>query len=116
MEGFLGEYGVPDSDPRWLAVLDDFLETLETQLRDLERVLKPLRGKQGDFRYEPDKWSVKELLGHINDAERIFFFGETPARQRADDIGVDTGEKDMIVEGIGRGLFPGLERLLDFGH
>ncbi len=28
--GFLGEYGVPDNDPRWLAVLDNFLGTLDT--------------------------------------------------------------------------------------
>ncbi|MGH9720055.1 MAG: cellulase family glycosylhydrolase [Bryobacteraceae bacterium] len=26
---FLGEYGVPDSDPRWWSVLDDFLKTLD---------------------------------------------------------------------------------------
>ena len=26
----------------------------------------------GDFRYAPDKWSVKELLGHVCDTERIF--------------------------------------------
>jgi len=52
----------------------DFLETLEAQLCELQRVLGPLTDKQGDFRYEPDKWSIKELLGHINDAERIFSY------------------------------------------
>ena len=52
----------------------DFLETLEAQLRKLQRMLEPLTDKQGDFRYEPDKWSIKELLGHINDAERIFSY------------------------------------------
>ena len=52
----------------------DFLETLEAQLGALQRVLEPLTDKQGDFRYEPDKWSIKELLGHINDAERIFSY------------------------------------------
>lgn len=30
VRGFLGEYGIPDSDPRWLPVLDDFLRTLDT--------------------------------------------------------------------------------------
>ncbi|MGE5648014.1 MAG: glycoside hydrolase family 5 protein [Acidobacteriota bacterium] len=29
VRGFLGEYGVPDNDPRWLAVLDDFLDALD---------------------------------------------------------------------------------------
>ena len=50
----------------------DFLETLETQLKKLTRLLEPLSEKQADFRYAPGKWSIKEMLGHINDAERIF--------------------------------------------
>jgi endoglucanase len=29
VRGYLGEYGVPDSDPRWLAVLDDFLNAID---------------------------------------------------------------------------------------
>ncbi len=26
------------------------------------------------YRYEPNKWSIKELLGHITDSERVFQF------------------------------------------
>lgn len=29
VEGFIGEFAVPDNDPRWLTVLDSFLATLE---------------------------------------------------------------------------------------
>jgi endoglucanase len=29
VRGYLGEYGVPDSDPRWWAVLDDFLNAVD---------------------------------------------------------------------------------------
>ena len=50
----------------------DFLEILETQLRQLKQLLQPLTDAQADFRYSPGKWSIKEVLGHINDAERIF--------------------------------------------
>jgi len=52
----------------------DFLETLEKQRQDLNRLLEPLSEQQADFRYEPGKWSIKEILGHINDAERIFSY------------------------------------------
>jgi uncharacterized damage-inducible protein DinB len=52
----------------------DFLEILETQQRDLTRMLQPLSDKQAEFRYQPGKWSIKETLGHINDAERIFAY------------------------------------------
>ena len=50
----------------------DFLEILETQLQELKQLLEPLTDQQADFRYAPGKWSIKETLGHINDAERIF--------------------------------------------
>jgi len=50
----------------------DFLETLEKQLRDMKSLLEPLTEKQADFHYAPGKWSIKEILGHVNDAERIF--------------------------------------------
>jgi uncharacterized damage-inducible protein DinB len=50
----------------------NFLEILESQLRDMRQVLEPLTEAQADFRYSPGKWSIKETLGHINDAERIF--------------------------------------------
>ena len=52
----------------------DFLEILEGQLHDMKQLLGPLTEKQADFRYAPDKWSIKEILGHINDAERIFSY------------------------------------------
>src|SRR3974377_2214400 len=52
----------------------DFLETLENQRRDLNRLLEPLSEQQANFRYESTKWSIKEVLGHINDAERIFSY------------------------------------------
>ena len=52
----------------------DFLEILDSQLRDTSALLSPLTDAQGDFRYAPGKWSVKETLGHINDAERIFSY------------------------------------------
>jgi len=50
----------------------EFLQILETQLRDWQRLLGDLSEEQSDFRYEPGKWSIKEMLGHVSDSERIF--------------------------------------------
>jgi len=30
--------------------------------------------RDGNFRYAPDKWSVKEVVGHMSDSERIFAY------------------------------------------
>jgi uncharacterized damage-inducible protein DinB len=50
----------------------DFLEILEQQHREMAQLLSPLSDQQAEFRYAPGKWSIKEVLGHVTDAERIF--------------------------------------------
>jgi len=61
---------------RYIALVPsgDFLEFLKQQKEDLVRLLSPLNEEQGDFRYAPEKWSIKEVVGHINDTERIFSY------------------------------------------
>ena len=52
----------------------DILEILRTQLDDTLALFNSITEERGDYRYAPDKWSVKELIGHINDGERIFSY------------------------------------------
>ena len=49
-------------------------EYLAAQLGEVERLLGPLDDAGGRFRYAPEKWSIKEVLGHLCDAERIFAY------------------------------------------
>jgi hypothetical protein len=52
----------------------DILGTLESQRRQMLLLLSGCDESDADFRYAPDKWSVKELLGHVCDTERIFAY------------------------------------------
>jgi hypothetical protein len=52
----------------------DIIDVLATQLTDALTLLRPLSEAQGAFRYQTDKWSVKEVLNHITDCERIFTY------------------------------------------
>ena len=49
-------------------------EYLASQLGEVERLLAPLDDATARFRYAPEKWSVKEVLGHLCDVERIFAY------------------------------------------
>lgn len=50
---------------------DDVLTSLGTQAGALDP-LRTLSDADALRRYEPGKWSVKEVVGHVTDAERIF--------------------------------------------
>ena len=51
---------------------EDVVGMLEAQGRELAALLSPLGEEKASFRYAPEKWSVKQVLGHVTDAERIF--------------------------------------------
>jgi hypothetical protein len=51
----------------------DILSTLERQLPETVALLAS-RQADGDFRYAPGKWTVKEALGHVIDTERVFSY------------------------------------------
>ena len=50
------------------------LEELSAQRARVLARLSPLTEEQAQFRYAPDKWSVKDLVGHMCDTERIFAY------------------------------------------
>lgn len=52
----------------------DLHAILERQVGELRALFAPLREEDGAARYEPGKWSVKEVLGHIADTERVMSY------------------------------------------
>lgn len=50
------------------------LDTLARQPDELEQALGGLSEQQALFRPKPGEWSIKEVIGHLLDAERIFFY------------------------------------------
>jgi hypothetical protein len=51
---------------------DDILSVLEDLKQEMSDLLNGLGEEAAAFRYEPDKWSVKEVVGHVIDVERVF--------------------------------------------
>jgi len=69
-----GEYA-PYYD-RYISLVpaNDVLAALEDQRRQMLLLLCGRTEADGDLRYAPDKWSLKEVLGHVNDTERIMSY------------------------------------------
>ncbi len=53
---------------------NDILAAFDDQRRQTLLLLSGRTEADGDLRYAPDKWSLKELLGHVNDTERIMSY------------------------------------------
>jgi len=52
----------------------DVLRALEDQIPATSALLERLSDQQADYRYAPGKWSIKEVLGHLTDTERIMSY------------------------------------------
>jgi hypothetical protein len=50
----------------------DVCATLEAQAADTLALLRGVSDERSRHRYAPGKWSIREVLGHINDTERLF--------------------------------------------
>jgi hypothetical protein len=52
----------------------DLLDQLTKQIREVEQLLQNVSDQEALARYAEGKWSVKEVLGHLCDVERIFTY------------------------------------------
>jgi hypothetical protein len=52
----------------------DAVSVLESQRLQMVQLFAGRSERDGSFRYAPGKWTVKEILGHITDTERIFTY------------------------------------------
>jgi DinB superfamily len=57
-----------------LAREEEIVVTLGKQIEGTLSLIRGLSEAQGDHCYAPGKWSVKEVIGHLIDTERIFAY------------------------------------------
>lgn len=52
----------------------DVLAILGAQIEETTALLRGVDEERADFRYAEGKWSIKEILGHLADSERVFAY------------------------------------------
>lgn len=75
----------------------DILTALANQIAGTVKLLNEISGEKADFQYAPGKWTVKELVGHMIDTERIFAYRALRIA-RGDRTPIEGYEQDDYVE------------------
>ena len=91
----------------------DILGTLDSQRRQMLLLLSGRDENEGDFRYAPDKWTTKEVLGHVCDTERIFAYRALRI-SRGDRTPIEGFEQDDYVRNGPWGRVPLPEVIEDY--
>jgi len=73
-ETYIGQ--VPDGD---------ILELLATQAADTIGLLAAVPAERETYRYAPGKWSVREVVGHVIDTERVFAYRALAFARKSDE-------------------------------
>ncbi len=77
---------------------------LEAQRDDILRLLQSVTEERASYRYAPGKWSLKQAVGHMTDAERVFAYrllrfargDETPVPGFDENAFVDNATFDAV--------------------
>ena len=101
----LGVMNRPDKseyDPyyeRYVAFVenDDIFDKLASQPTTLKDLVTAMPEEQGKYRYAEGKWSIKEVLGHLIDGERMFAY-RLFRISRGDETPIEGFEQDGYIE------------------
>lgn len=76
----------------------DLITLLEEQQAETNRIYSALSEDRADYRYAEGKWSLKEVLGHVADTERIISY-RLLRISRGDSTPLPGFDQDAYMEG-----------------
>ncbi|RNB87419.1 DinB family protein [Brevibacillus fluminis] len=88
-------------------------EILVDQHEEMTRFLSELTEEQASHRYEEGKWSIKEVIGHIADTERVMCY-RLLRIARGDQTALPGFDQDLFMEGISFDAYSVADLLEDY--
>ena len=92
---------------------EDVVPVLEGQRAEFRGILAGVPEERGGYRYAPAKWSVRQMLGHVIDTERIFAY-RALCIARGETAALPGFEQDPYVAAAGHDRWTLAELLEDF--
>ncbi len=75
----------------------DLLTILAEQIPEVMNLLRPLSEDKAMFAYAPGKWTIKQCVGHLFDAERVFAY-RIVSFARADPTPLPSFDENVWIE------------------
>jgi hypothetical protein len=91
----------------------DIVTILDDQLGSTLTLLETVSEEQSLYRYEPGKWSIREVVGHLSDTERLFAF-RAFWFARALEAPLPSFDQDMSMASAGSDAHPLTRHLEEF--
>lgn len=84
---------------RYVALVEetDIIRAMEDQLAELERLAAEIDEEKSLYSYAKGKWTIRQLVGHLTDGERIFAYRALRI-SRADETPIEGFEQDGYIE------------------
>jgi len=76
---------------------DEIIPALESQVDELKKLFADVPEEKGTFAYDDGKWTVKEVISHLIDAERMFAY-RVFRIARGDKTPIEGFEQDGYIE------------------
>jgi hypothetical protein len=75
----------------------EIFPAMENQIAEVQNVFAEIAEEKGGYAYAEGKWTIKELAGHLIDAEKIFAYRALRIA-RADQTPIEGFEQDGYIE------------------
>jgi len=75
----------------------DIVDTLTRQLPEITGFLRSIPAEKHDYAYAPGKWTIKQIVGHLSDGERVFQY-RAFRFSRADSTPVPGFDENLYVD------------------